>query len=138
MVFKHFRSGEKSSADTDERRDFPRLSSSCLVDYNVVQQDDRYEEMRENSKGLLQNISGGGMCIRVEKAPEDGEMMTLNIRLPQFPTAVLALGKVCWVKTVEGGGFDVGVEFWWIGWEDAEAQESIRGYIRDCMPDKED
>jgi hypothetical protein len=137
MVFKSRQSAGSSSQEVAGRREFPRVSSNCLVDFRILAEDSRFEQMRNQSKGLLQNISGGGVCVRVPVAPAVGSMLTLNIRLPNQPTAILALGKVCWTAKTSEGSSDVGVEFWWIGWEDSAAQEAIRGFIHESL-DRED
>ncbi|HMS15735.1 MAG TPA: PilZ domain-containing protein [Planctomycetota bacterium] len=136
MVF-NSRQQVAANVETSGRREFPRVSSSCLVDYRVIEDDSRFEKMRSESQGILQNISGGGVCVRVNDAPGLGSMLTLNIRLPSQPTAILALGKVCWVTRSAEGGHDVGIEFWWIGWEDSAAQEAIRGFIHESL-DRDD
>ena len=54
---------------------------------------------------------------------------TLEMSLSQSPTPVVSLGRVVWCEAGAGGKFDVGIEFWWIGWADEEAQRHMLGYI---------
>lgn len=115
------------------RRAFPRVSSRCLVDYRPVGEDPMFQALQQSAKGLLQNISGGGVCVRMRKDPGAGAMLALNIQLPGLPTSVIALGKVCWTEASDDGETDVGIEFWWIGWHDQSAQESIRNFISDRL-----
>lgn len=117
-----------------EQREFPRVSSRCLVDFRPVGEDERFHEMRQSSQGLLQNISGGGVCVRMETDPGTNQLLALTIQLPQMPTSVIALGKVVWTRPADDGT-DVGIEFWWVGWEDPTAQEQIRNFISDTLHD---
>ena len=125
-----------SSSMTAEQREFPRVSSRCLVDFKPVGDDARFLEMQRGSQGLLQNISGGGVCVRMDSDQAAGQLLALTIQLPGFPTSVIALGKVQWSKPVDGG-FDCGIEFWWVGWEDQSAQEQIRNFISTTLNDDE-
>ena len=125
-----------TTAMAKEQREFPRVSSRCLVDYRPVGDDARFHQMRESSQGLPQNISGGGVCVRMDSDPGAGQLLALTIQLPQMPTAVIALGKAVWTQPAEDGT-DVGIEFWWVGWEDPTAQEQIRTFISDTLHDDE-
>ena len=117
-----------------EQREFPRVSSRCIVGFSRVGDDQRFHEMRQNSEGLLQNISGGGVCVRMDDDPGAGQLLAMTIRLPQMPTSVIALGKAVWTRPADDGT-DVGIEFWWVGWEDPGAQEQIRNFISDSLSD---
>ena len=108
-------------------RKYPRVKESCQVKYQVVK--DAPTERPEQG-GIAVNISGGGMCLSSDEAIELGSMMTLEMTLSHLPTPVMALGRVVWCEpSAEPGKFDVGVEFWWVGWADAEAQNQMLGYI---------
>jgi hypothetical protein len=110
-----------------ENRAFPRVSADCRLKFRPVGDDPMFREMSA-SDGLMQNISGGGISMIVDEDPGLGGMLALDIDLPGFPTSVIALGKVVWSKPA-GRAFDVGVEFWWIGWRDEAAQAQIRAFI---------
>lgn len=128
----------QAAPEVASRRQFPRVSSSCVVDYRLVDHDQRFEHMRSQARGMLQNISGGGVCVRIPHGIETGAMLTMNIRLPEFPSSVLALGKVVWSAPSDDGGTEAGVEFWWIGWDDMSAQERIRDFIQESLERRED
>ena len=66
--------------------------------------------------------------------PGAGQLLALTIQLPGLPTSVIALGKVQWSKPIDDG-HDVGIEFWWVGWEDQSAQEQIRNFISTTLHD---
>jgi hypothetical protein len=113
----------------DDRRTFPRVSRTCVVDYHAVTDEEALGTVKARSQGLLQNISGGGLSVHLPECPERGTMLALSIDLPMFRTPVLALGKVVWVCPAEDAGSEVGIEFWWVGWQDSQAQEEIRSFI---------
>lgn len=126
--------GGDQSSMTAEQRDFPRVSSRCLVDFRQVDDDSRFDVIKNSSQGLLQNISGGGICVRMPENPGDGKLLALTIQLPNLPTSVISLGKVCWTRPADDE-WDVGIEFWWVGWEDQSAQEQIRTFISSTLSD---
>lgn len=126
---------EATNTDTmADKRSFPRISSRCVVDYRPVGDDPAFQQM-QGAQGVMQNISGGGVCVRMTEDPGKGNLLAMNIQLPGFPSSVISLGKVCWSKPAEDG-FDIGVEFWWVGWQDAGAQEQIRQFIAARLDDE--
>lgn len=130
-----FNGSKKDPEDTqveDNRRSFWRVSAEGIVDYRVLE-DDAPTQALQGARGLIQNISGGGICLEMSEDPGIGRMMALDIRLPEVPSTVISLGRVKWSKPLEDGGFEVGVEFWWVGWESASAQETIRSFISDNL-----
>lgn len=94
--------------------------------------DDPAFAMLATQKGVMQNISGGGVCFTSVTDPGLGKMIALSLDLPGLPASVLSLGRTVWTKPA-AGGFDVGVEFWWIGWKDEDVQQKIRSYIADKL-----
>lgn len=110
-----------------DNRSFWRVAESCAMSWRPVGDDPMFEQL-SRQKGVMKNISGGGVCFRSPNDPGTGAMLALSLDLPGLPTSVLSLGRVVWTKAV-GDGFDVGVEFWWIGWKDEEVQQKIRGFI---------
>jgi len=76
------------------------------------------------------NISGGGMRFSADVEFETGAMVALEMSLGELPTPVVSLARVVWCERAEEEGkFDIGVEFWWIGWADEEAQGQMLKYI---------
>jgi Tfp pilus assembly protein PilZ len=129
----------KSSESTTaaERRNFPRVASHCLVDWRPVGQDPTFQHLSDQ-QGVLQNISGGGVCICMADPPEYDASIALDIHLPDFPTSVIAVGRVAWIGPPTPEGNDVGIEFWWVGWKDAHAQEQIRDFVTSRLPGSRD
>jgi hypothetical protein len=115
----------------ERRRKYPRLRESCNVRYRVVED----PVMRpEEQGGVAVNISGGGMCFAADQEIPPGAMIALEIRIGELPTPVMAFGRVVWCEDAgEAGKTDVGVEFWWIGWADAEAQGKMLRYIQEKL-----
>jgi hypothetical protein len=111
-----------------ENRVFPRVSASCEITWRVIEDGMTPQTARPTEAGYLQNISGGGLCFSTESPPPVGLMLALKLKLPELPTPVIALGRATWVE--EGAsGFEVGIEFWWIGWQDEGVQTEIRNII---------
>ena len=46
---------------------------------------------------------------------------------------MIALGKVCWSQPLDDGENDIGIEFWWVGWQDPGAQEEIRCFLSERL-----
>jgi len=114
--------------ETDlRRRKYPRVKESCHVKYRVIEE----PVMRpEEQGGVAVNISGGGMCFTATQDLASGTMLALEMKLPELPTPVVALAHVVWCDLAgTPGAFDVGVEFWWIGWADEEVQDQMLKYI---------
>ncbi len=107
-------------------RKYPRVKESCQVTYRVIEEGIAQAEERG---AMAVNISGGGMCFSADRQLQPGSLVALEMSLSQLPTPVLSLGRVAWCEVGAGGKFDVGVEFWWIGWADEEAQRHMLGYI---------
>ncbi len=120
-------------AEVQERRKFPRVSVTCDVKYRAVEVSDEVRDVGENAPGIMKNISGGGICFVTDEAQSTGQMLALELTLPGFPSDVISYGRVCWCHTKDDGRFDIGVEFWWIGWNDDDAQRRIRGFITEAL-----
>jgi Tfp pilus assembly protein PilZ len=125
----------KTSADrasvVRDHRAFWRVSESCSLDWRAVGDDPAFAAL-SREKGVLRNISGGGVCFRAKKDPGVGAMIALSLELPDQPAPVLSIGRVVWSKPL-ADGFEIGLEFWWIGWKDEDAQTRIRNFIADRL-----
>jgi len=117
-------------AEQDEemrRRKYPRVKESCRIKYRLVNDP---VLQPEDQGGVAVNISGGGMRFSADEEFQPGAMIALEMSLGELPTPVVSLARVVWCERGEAEGtFDVGVEFWWIGWADAEAQGQMLKYI---------
>ncbi|MEZ6194872.1 MAG: PilZ domain-containing protein [Planctomycetota bacterium] len=122
-------------AALDEKRSFPRVSANCHLAWRAMDEAGQLERLAEKNDAVMNNISGGGICFTNPVEVERGRMLALEVELPGFPMAVISMGKVVWCRpsSERSGAFDVGVEFWWIGWKDEEAQNQIRRFITDSL-----
>jgi hypothetical protein len=132
------RSPDPSSSEIGmrEKRGFPRLSASCDITWRLIDERSVTRSAPPAENAFLQNISGGGLCFSTDAPPPVGVMLALKLCLPDVPTPVIALGRATWVEE-SGAGFDVGVEFWWIGWQDEGVQAEIRNLITHKLAEPE-
>ena len=125
--------------DELRRRKYPRVKENCTVRFKVVEEapaeckggsETGLCSALPGNEGVAVNISGGGMCFASDKSVQPGAMITCEMKLSQLPTPVVSFGKVAWCEQSDAPGkFDIGVEFWWIGWSDQEAQERMLRYV---------
>ncbi len=108
-----------------QSRKFPRVSKEYRVSYSLVDQE---QFDRNPISSLAVNISGGGICFTSEEPLAKGSMVALDIDADDLHSSILALAKVKWCKT-SGKSYEIGAEFWWIGWRDNEAQTSVADFI---------
>ncbi len=106
-------------------RKFPRVSKEYRVSYSLVDQE---QFDRNPVSGLAVNISGGGICFTAEEPLAKGCMVALDINADDLHSSILALAKVKWCKT-KNDSYEIGAEFWWIGWRDNEAQTTVADFI---------
>ncbi|MEN8150252.1 MAG: PilZ domain-containing protein [Planctomycetota bacterium] len=114
---------------SSENRKFPRLKDSCVLRFRQVEADTLPEE---GVDALTVNISGGGICFSSPSAVEVGTLLAIELTLPDFNSAVVSFGRAVWCEP-SGGKFQVGLEFWWIGWGDDGAQRAITEYIKNTL-----
>jgi hypothetical protein len=107
------------------RRRFPRLSRKFQISYKMVDQE-KFDNDPVSSLAL--NISGGGVCFEATENLQPGVLVALDIHSHDFDAPILALAKVMWCKP-GGGRYQVGAEFWWVGWGDNKAQATIANYV---------
>jgi hypothetical protein len=107
------------------RRRFPRLRKDFQIAYRMVDQE---KFNNDPISSLALNISGGGVCFEAVDNLQKGAVVALDIRSDDFSAPVLALAKVVWCKP-HGAMYQVGAEFWWVGWGDDQAQATIANYV---------
>jgi len=111
----------------EDRRKFPRLGTIWDMSYKTMSS----EEFSVNPlSSFTVNISGGGICFETQEEIPEGTVLTIELKSKIFPSSILALGKTVWCrKDEEKDKYDVGIEFWWIGWKDKDAQQAVADYI---------
>jgi hypothetical protein len=108
-----------------QRRKFPRIAKNYQISYTPIDKD-QFENNPISS--LAVNISGGGLCFEASEAVEPDTVLTLEITSGTFHSPILALARVAWCKP-RGEVYEIGAEFWWIGWRDNQVQSTIADFI---------
>jgi hypothetical protein len=108
-----------------QRRKFPRIGKNYHLSYTTV---DRVQFENNPLSSLVVNISGGGLCFQASEALQKDAIVALEITEANSHTALLALARTAWCKP-KGDHYEVGAEFWWIGWRDSTAQSTIADFI---------
>lgn len=107
------------------RRKFPRINKNYDISYKSIEQG-QFEDNPISS--LAVNISGGGICFAANEKLAKGSVVALEINASNLESSILGLARVAWCKP-SGDGYEVGAEFWWVGWRDNEAQNNIADFI---------
>ena len=82
------------------------------------------------SFGALRALDG----LSLQIAP--GEFLAIEMQLPEFTSPIVSMGRVAYCEAA-GSGFEVGIEFWWVGWGDDSAQRAISDYIKTELRNRE-
>ncbi len=110
-----------------QRRKFPRINKNYDVSYKCIDQD-QFEENPISSFAV--NISGGGVCFEAREHLKKDTVVALEINSNNIESPILALARVAWCKH-RGDIYEIGAEFWWVGWRNNAAQNDIAAYIAD-------
>jgi hypothetical protein len=116
--------------EPQERRRFPRLKQACAIRYKTI---DGEGFSPPDLEAHTVNISGGGISFASAEPVEPGKLLAIELTLPDFESAVISLGRVVWCEPHADGGHEVGMEFWWVGWDDQGAQQAISDHIRRAL-----
>ena len=115
----------------EERRRQPRVEASFPVSYKVL---DETGKETATVSGRAVNISGSGVRFHTDKQIASGQVVVAEMRLPNTDDDVVAVGRVVWSRPSELAGFEVGVEFWWMGWRSEDAQRALAEYVKSKLP----
>jgi hypothetical protein len=118
--------GTGENAGGGERRRFPRLSKSCSIRVRPL------SGMTPDDAGLdavTVNISGGGLCYQSGHSVAPGSFVAVELQMPDLESPVLALARAAFCSG-EASPYEVGLEFWWVGWGDDSAQRAISDLIK--------
>ena len=118
---------------SSESRRFPRLNERCEIRYKQVESGGL---AGEGVEAITVNISGGGICFICEEQLELDSVLAVELQIPDFVSPVVSMGRVAWCDPVDSGSFEIGIEFWWIGWGDEGAQQAIRKHIKRSLGDE--
>ena len=114
----------------ENRRRFPRLKEACEIRFRRVEGEGLAVPKAES---LTRDISEGGVCFTVDQELPPGSLLAVELSIPDFKSDVVALGRSVWCDPVDAGRFEIGLEFWWVGWSDDSAQRAITDHIRDAL-----
>jgi len=112
-----------------DRRKFPRLDEKWRITYRLLE---REEFFNGSIRQLTVNVSVGGLRFETEQEIAPETMLALEIQSDMFQSAILAISKVIWCKKAEVG-YEIGAEFWWIGWHKNDAQNAVANYIASAL-----
>jgi hypothetical protein len=115
-----------------EKRRFPRLKESCRLRYKRLETGSL---PAEGTEAIGVNVSGGGICFEVPEHIEPGVLLAVELMLPECESGVVSLGRTVWCRPTAAGKYEVGLEFWWIGWGDDGAQQAIAEHVRNHTRD---
>ena len=104
---------------TDERK-FPRITEGWKITYRKLENE---TILNESFNNYTVNISGGGICFQSENEVVPNTTVAIEMDSEEFPSPVMALARVVWSKPAEQG-YEIGAEFWWVGWKDSNAQST--------------
>lgn len=107
------------------KRKFPRLNEEWELNYRVM---DKNEFANDPMRQYTVNISGGGICFKANEEIADNTMLAIELESDQFPAPILALARAVRCKRARHG-YEVGCEFWWVGWQNNDAQQAMADYI---------
>ena len=108
-----------------KRRKYPRIDQDYRIAYRLINAE-QFESAPVSSFAV--NISGGGLCFTAHEPFAKGAMLALDITGNDVHPSLLALAQVRWCKD-RGDHFDIGAEFWWIGWRDSHVQHSMADFL---------
>jgi c-di-GMP-binding flagellar brake protein YcgR len=119
-----------------QQRKYPRVDENWKFKYRVVESQ---TETPNPIDSLAINISGGGICFSSREAVTPGSMLTMEMHSAQFGQPIIAMAKAVWCQKQRTTDlFDIGCEFWWVGWKDDNAQQSLSDYIKSHTSDTQE
>jgi Tfp pilus assembly protein PilZ len=87
-----------------EQRQFPRINVATVVSFAVV--------MPAYETGSTEDISQGGLCLKVNRVLPLGTVLRLEFDLPgDKPEHIEVLGKVVWQRPDNAAIFSTGIKF---------------------------
>lgn len=111
-----------------KKRKFPRIGENWQLKFRVIE-----KQVMQGSPldSMALNVSGGGVCFSSRQEVKPGSMLALEIQTPGFDMPMIAMAKAVWCKKHRlDDVFELGCEFWWVGWKDNTAQEALADYIK--------
>ena len=111
----------------EDKRIFPRLGKIWGLAYRPVNSEEFKEELL---RSITVDISSGGIRFEADEEIPEVTILALELEAHVFPSPIIAVGKAVWCSMQEKKDkYDVGVEFWWMGWQDLDVQQVLTEYI---------
>jgi len=90
--------------NSSEQRQFPRITVNTAVSFAIV--------MPAYETGSTEDISQGGLCLKVNRVLPLGTVLRLEFDLPgDKPEHIEVLGKVVWQRPDTAAVFSTGIKF---------------------------
>jgi len=102
-----------SAGDEQIRMDRFQLMRPVHYERNAAFSDTASHEGHEGT-ALTINVSNGGMCVLMDWAPQQQEVLRVHVPMPIAPVNTPTLAEVCWKRPVPlglNGLYFVGVKF---------------------------
>lgn len=115
-----------------ERRRSPRAEVTFPVKYRIM---DQSGTTQATVSGRAMNVSGSGLRFHTDQPVEIGSTLAAEFQIPASQSEIVAVGRVIWSRPADEGGFEVGLEFWWLGWRDENAQRALDDFVRTRLKD---
>jgi hypothetical protein len=116
-----------------EHRRFPRLREACAIRVKPIA---GASVPGDGVDAMTGNISGGGLCYRSPEPVRTGDFLAVEMNMPEFSSPIVAMGRAAYCDR-GAAGYEVGIEFWWVGWGDDSAQRAISDYIKTELRQRE-
>jgi hypothetical protein len=110
-----------------EKRKFPRLADDCRLKYQIINHSSF--KQRKLDAAIL-NVSGGGIQFTVREGIATNTLLAIEMQGPAFDSPVIAIANTIRCdKRRTDDMYDIGCEFWWVGWKDNDIQKNLADYI---------
>jgi len=109
-------SGEQET----QSRKWPRAEASGKLRYWIVQPP---EPLSDPFNGSVMNVSRGGMAFLGTEATPVDSVILAELSVASLPGRTVAcMARVVWCEDSPASSqYNIGAEFWWIGWADPAA-----------------
>jgi hypothetical protein len=114
--------------DTMKKRKFPRIEPNWQLKYRKLE---KHVDQGSPLSSLAINLSGGGVCFATRNEIAPDSLLALELESPELKMPIIAMARTVWCKKRHYDEmFDLGCEFYWVGWKDDSAQQSLADYIK--------
>jgi c-di-GMP-binding flagellar brake protein YcgR len=126
---------EKNNYTGAERRKFPRLYTWVKVKYKIIKKQSHPRRESKEEKSVSENLSIGGICIKVNEEIKKNTILALEVYLPEDNNPITAEGIVVWSNLVselkdKELQWEIGIEFLEIKESD---RKKLGQYIMDFL-----